>query len=189
MRHGEGLAQRAELSNDVIMSAHTHKAIDAWFRGRLPDAWFSAVDVHIDRDEILVVGTVSEPPLAEGEDAEARAAAGRSRIAGFREDTRQQRMAIASEAEHRFERKVSWGVRCGDVEQRFTVANVPVMTRLLFDERQVLDTLIDGGIARSRSEALAWCVKLVGSKQAEWIAELRDALVAVEQVRAGGPKV
>ena len=82
---------------------------------------------------------------------------------------------------------MSWGVRCGDAERRFTVANVPVMTRLLLDERQVLDTLIDGGIARSRSEALAWCVKLVGDKQAEWIDELRQALVAVEKVRAEGP--
>ena len=171
------------------MSASKDTDIDAWFRGRLPDGWFTALDVRVDRDEILVVGTVSEPPLAEGEDADARRAAGRSRMAGFREDTRQQRMAIASEAEHRFERKVSWGVRCGDVEQRFTVANVPVMTRLPFDERQVLDTLIDGGIARSRSEALAWCVRLVGTKQAEWIAELRDALVAVEKVRASGPEV
>jgi len=96
-------------------------------------------------------------------------------------------MAIAADAEARFERKVSWGVRCDGIEKRFTVANVPVMTRLLFDERQVLDTLIDGGIARSRSEALAWCVKLVGTKQAEWIDELRQALVAVEQVRAKGP--
>ena len=73
------------------------------------------------------------------------------------------------------------------LERRFTVANVPVMTRLLLDERQVLDTLIDAGIARSRSEALAWCVKLVGANQAEWIDQLRDAVAGVGTVRAEGP--
>lgn len=164
----------------------TDASIEAWFRGRLPDDWFQAVDIRMDRDEVLIIGTVAEPTLAEGEEDSRRAAAG-ARIEGFREQTRDARIALASEAEHRFERKVSWGARCGDVERRFTVANVPVMTRLLLDERRVLDTLIDGGIARSRSEALAWCVKLVGTKQAEWIEELRDALVAVEKVRSEGP--
>jgi hypothetical protein len=162
-------------------------SIEAWFRGRLPDGWFESVDIGIDREEVLVIGTVPEPALAAEGDDDARRAAAAARIDGFREDTRDARIALASEAEHRFGRKVSWGARCGDVERRFTVANVPVMTRLLFDERRVLDTLIDGGIARSRSEALAWCVKLVGTKQAEWIQELRDALVAVEKVRAEGP--
>lgn len=164
-----------------------HDAIEAWFRGRLPDGWFEEVELRVDRDEILVLGTVPEPALAAGEDDDGRRASATARIEGFREDTRDARIAIASEAERRFERKVSWGVRCAGVERRFTVANVPVMTRLLFDERRVLDTLIDGGIARSRSEALAWCVKLVGTKQAEWIDELRDALVAVERVRRSGP--
>ncbi len=163
--------------------------IEAWFRGRLPDGWFDAVEVRMDRDEVLVTGTLAEPSLASDRDDEARRAAALARIEGFREDTREARIAIAGDAERRFERKVSWGARCGPVERRFTVANVPVMTRLLLDERRVLDTLIDGGIARSRSEALAWCVKLVGTKQAEWIDELRDALVAVEQVRRSGPEI
>jgi len=161
--------------------------IDGWFRGRVDDGWFDQLEVRADRDEILVVGTIAAPKLAkEAEPADRRTAA-LARIDAFREETRGARMAIAADAEARFERKVSWGVRCDGIEKRFTVANVPVMTRLLFDERQVLDTLIDGGIARSRSEALAWCVKLVGTKQAEWIDELRQALVAVEQVRAKGP--
>jgi hypothetical protein len=163
------------------------QTIDGWFRGRIADGWFDALEVRADRDEILVVGTIAAPKLAADAAPEARTGAALARIDAFREETRAQRMAIASEAEHRFERKVSWGVRCDGVEKRFTVANVPVMTRLLFDERQVLDTLIDGGIARSRSEALAWCVKLVGTKQAEWIDELREALVAVEEVRERSP--
>ncbi len=164
------------------------QALTAWFKGRVDDGWFEALEVRTDRDEILVIGTLTPPVLAEADDDEARRAAALARTEGFRDDTRDARIAIASVAERSFERKVSWAVRCGDVERRFTVANVPVMTRLLLDERQVLDTLIDGGIARSRSEALAWCVKLVGQKQAEWIDELRQALVAVEQVRAGGPQ-
>ena len=162
-------------------------AIDGWFRGRIGDGWFDELEVRIDRDEVLVVGTLPPPALAADGDDDARRHAALARIDGFREETRERRIAIASDAERRFERKVSWGVRCDGVEKRFTVANVPVMTRLLFDERQVLDTLIDGGIARSRSEALAWCVKLVGTKQAEWIDELRDALVAVEEVRGKSP--
>lgn len=163
------------------------ETVRAWFKGRVPDGWFEALEVRGDRDELLVVGTLPTPSLADGDDDQARRAAAISRIEGFREDTRDERIAVASAAERTFERKVSWAVRCGEVERRFTVANVPVMTRLLLDERQVLDTLIEGGIARSRSEALAWCVKLVGDKQAEWIEELREALVAVEKVRAAGP--
>jgi hypothetical protein len=118
---------------------------------------------------------------------DARGVALAARIRGFREDTRDQRIHIAREAEHRFERKVSWGARCADREELFTVASVPAMTRLRLGERQVLDTLIDAGIARSRSEALAWCVRLVGRHQGEWIDQLREAMSHVEDVRAKGP--
>ena len=51
----------------------------------------------------------------------------------------------------------------------------------------MLDTLIEAGVARSRSEALAWCVRLVGKNQGEWISSLREALTHVEKVRAEGP--
>ena len=161
----------------------------------MEDTWFTALEVVVDKDEILVLGTLAKPALSgDGEpgdaDAEdARRVAASSRINGFREDTRERRIVIADEAEHLFGKKVSWGCRCDGFERRFTVANVPVMTRLLMDERQVLDTLIDAGIARSRSEALAWCVKLVGANQAEWIDQLREAVSAVEKVRAEGPSV
>jgi len=161
----------------------------AWFAGRIPEGWFEApVEVRSDRDEILVTGTVAEPELGSAEGAEdARSVACESRIAGFREDTRERRIRIAAEAERRFGRKVSWAVRCGDVEQAFTTASVPVMTRLRLPERAVLDTLIDAGVARSRSEALAWCVRLVGQHQSDWIAQLSDALSAVREARAAGP--
>ena len=69
----------------------------------------------------------------------------------------------------------------------FTTLSLPMMTRLRMHERQVLDTLVDAGVARSRSHALAWCVKLVAGKQAEWIGELREALSHVEKARDSGP--
>ncbi|MEJ7583884.1 MAG: hypothetical protein WKF43_07295 [Acidimicrobiales bacterium] len=165
----------------------------AWFVGQVPDDWFSApLDVTVDREEILVTGTVSEPALGETGDTEdaggeARSVACSSRIARFREDTRDQRIRVAAEAEGRFGRKVSWAVRCGAVEAPFTTASVPVMTRLRMPERSVLDTLIDAGVARSRSEALSWCVRLVGRHQGEWIDQLQDALGAVREARAAGP--
>ena len=62
-----------------------------------------------------------------------------------------------------------------------------LMTRLRQPERAVLDTLVDAGVAKSRSDALAWCVKLVGSHTDEWLTQLRDAMTEVERVRATGP--
>src|SRR5262245_52381770 len=158
-----------------------------WFAGRLPDGWFTgAPEVTYDRDEILVLGTIPAPEVG-GADDEARAAAIASRVEAFREETRAARMAIADAAEARFGRKVAWGVECGGEREVFTSLSVPVMTRLRMTERSVLDTLVDASVARSRSDALAWCVRLVGQHEDEWIGKLRDALVAVKQVRAEGP--
>lgn len=161
--------------------------LQAWFAGRLPDGWFvEAPAVSHDRDEIVVVGTLPVPErLADGS-ADLETAC-RARIQGFREDTRALRMRIADEAEARFARKVAWGARCGDEEELFTALSVPVMTRLRLPERQVLDTLVDAGVARSRSHALAWCVRLVGDHEGDWIDQLREALVHVEKVRSEGP--
>jgi hypothetical protein len=162
--------------------------VSAWFTGRLPDTWFAGPpDVTADREEILVVGALPAPDVGEDADPDAHEVARRARIRGFRDDTRAQRMRVADEAEVLWGRKVSWGATCGDVRELFTTQAVPVMSRLRMTERAVLDTLIDAGVARSRSEALAWCVRLVGQHQADWIAELRDAVSHVERVRAGGP--
>jgi len=162
--------------------------VAGWFAGRLPSEWFTgAPDVRVDREEILVVGILSGPELPEGSGEEAAAAALAARIDGFREDTRERRMRIAQEAQHRFGRRVSWGARCGGAERLFTTVSVPAMTRLRMDERRVLDTLVEAGVARSRSHALAWCVRLVASKQEEWLQDLREALTAVEKVRGEGP--
>jgi hypothetical protein len=169
------------------MEAASAKTV-GWFAGRLPDGWFaSAPVVTYDRDEVLVLGRIATPDLGADADEDAVTAAVQSRIEAFREETRAQRMAIADAAEARFGRKVAWGVECGDVREVFTSLGVPVMTRLRMQERGVLDTLVAANVAKSRSDALAWCVRLVGQHQDEWIAKLRDALVAVNEVRAQGP--
>ena len=162
--------------------------MQGWFSGRLPTDWFSGVpEVGVDRDEILIVGTLPDVQLGSDASAEAAAAARAGRIKQFREDTRDARVRIAREAEHRFGRKVAWGAQCGDVRELFTTLSIPVMTRLRMRERQVLDTLVEAGVARSRSHALAWCVRLVGDHEGEWIDQLREALVHVEKVRSEGP--
>ncbi len=168
--------------------ARTDDDVRGWFAGRLPDDWFvSAPEVTGDREEILVVGTLAEPKTDDDATEDAKRAAASARIARFREETREARMRIADEAEHRFDRKVSWGAACGGERRLFTTMGVPVMTRLRMPEREVLDTLIESGVARSRSEALAWCVRLVGKHQADWLQELREALTRVEAVRGEGP--
>jgi hypothetical protein len=145
--------------------------------------------VAADRDEVVVVGELEDVELASGATEAQLEEARLGRIKRFREETRGVRMRIAAEAQRRYRRKVAWGARCGGVERTFTNLSVPVMTRLRMPERRVLDTLIEAGVARSRSEALAWCVALVGKNESEWIGELRDALVQVREVRAGGPSV
>jgi hypothetical protein len=166
----------------------TSEEIRGWLTGRLPEEWFDgAPEVTVDREEITVVGTLRAPDLAEGASDVERAAAYRGRIKGFREDTRDHRIEIAREIEHRTDRKVAWGVQVGEHRVLFTTLAVPVMTRLRQPERAVLDTLVDSGVAKSRSDALAWCVKLVGKHSDEWLAALRDAMGEVERVRATGP--
>ncbi|MBC3190118.1 hypothetical protein H7X46_03455 [Pseudonocardia sp. C8] len=185
MRTGRGRGgwQQAELPSADDAAA--------WFSGRLPDGWFTgAPEVTCDRDEIVVVGEL--PPLEdEYPDTDAgradAAAAEAGRISRFREDTRAKRIEIARQAEARYQRKVAWGARIGGTRELFTTASVPVMTRLRQSERIVLDTLVDAGVARSRSDALAWSVRLVGEHADEWLAELRAAMARVDELRGQGP--
>jgi hypothetical protein len=162
--------------------------LQVWFGSRLPKDWFTGpLDIMSDGEEILVVGTLPDVELAAGTTAAARAAAEDARIDRFREETREDRVRLARVAEHHFRRKVGWGARCGEQMKLFTTASVPVMTRLRMTERTILDTLVAGGVARSRSEALAWCVRLVGMHQKDWIKGLREALVKVDEARGKGP--
>nr|WP_132427792.1 hypothetical protein [Pseudonocardia endophytica] len=180
---GRGGWQQADLPSTDDVSG--------WFAGRLPDGWFAgSPDVTADKDEIVVVGDL--PPLTEEyPDTDAgradRAAAEVGRISRFREQTRDERIEIAQQAEARYHRKVAWGARIGGTTELFTTASVPVMTRLRQPERIVLDTLVDAGVARSRSDALAWAVRLVGRHADDWLSELRAAMARVDDLRAGGP--
>ncbi|MDF0586077.1 hypothetical protein P0W64_04715 [Tsukamurella sp. 8F] len=151
-----------------------------WFVGRLPDGWFDGPpQVTVDRDEVVVVGRLP--------DADQKAAQAEGRAARFREETRHDRMRIADEAQERYGRRVSWGVEAGGERMLFTHQAVPVMTRLRQPDRLVLDTLVDAGVARSRADALAWCVRLVGEHADEWLAKLREAMTTVDDLRAEGP--
>jgi hypothetical protein len=187
----------------------TDAELRGWFAGRLPDDWFvEPAAIQVDREEITIIGELPDPTGATGttgtagtgtgtaettgetndvSDAERQAAAD-GRIRRFREETRSRRIEIAREAEHRFRRKVSWGVTCAGTTEMFTTLSVPVMTRLRQSERRVLDTLVEAGVARSRSDALGWCVRLTGENTEAWLTSLREALAKVEEVRAAGPR-
>jgi hypothetical protein len=161
----------------------------AWIGGALPDDWFTgAPEVVVDRDEILIVGTLAAPRVEENATDAERAAAEAGRISAFREETRARRIRIAEQLEHRYRRKVAWGAVAGNTRQLFSPISAPVMTRLRQPERQVLDTLVDAGVARSRSEALAWCVRLVGDHADQWLSDLRTAMGAVDELRRRGPE-
>ena len=162
--------------------------IPGWFAIKIPAGWSPGPpEVLSDGDEILVVCPLPDVELAAATSEDGRAAARSARIDRFREETRDDRVRIAREAERQFRRKVAWGARCGDQTKVFTALSVPVMTRLRMAERAILDTLVAGGVARSRSDALAWCVRLVGMHQADWIKGLRDAIVKVDEARSKGP--
>ncbi len=173
--------------------------IRGWLRGRLPD-WFTGEPaVTVDREEILIIGTLPPVTAAAGDgatpaddaapatDRAGAAAEEAGRISRFREDTRGERMGIARELQHRADRTVSWGVTCGETTKLFTHLAAPIMTRLRQPERRVLDTLVESGVARSRADALAWSVRLVGAHTQEWLDELRSALGKVDEVRDKRP--
>ena len=150
----------------------THHEHDTWFTHEVPDGWLMGPpELSVDSDEIVVVLPVAD-------DTDLRA---------FRAETKAERIEIATRAQELFGRTVSWGVRRGSDVHLFTHLATPAMTRLRQPERLVLDTLVAGGVARSRSDALAWCVKHVGAGEADWLQELRDALQTVDKVRRDGP--
>lgn len=168
----------------------TSEDASAWFGDQVPDNWFTDLRVIVDRDEIMVIGSLEpgapddeSPPETDGDTERAELA----HIQWFREETRDARVEIASRAEAKFGRKVSWATCCGDTQAAFTHLSVPVMTRLRIGERQILDTLVSAGVARSRSDALGWCVRLVAQHEGDWLEELRDAIATVDKVRAQGP--
>jgi hypothetical protein len=160
--------------------------VKGWLGGRLPKDWYTGTpEVRMDEDEIWVVGTLPEVPGSGG--ADAASAARQGAIQRHREETREQRVKIADEARQRFKRNLAWGARIGDQVLIFTHMAIPVATRLSLPEREVLDTLVRSGVARTRAHALAWCVRLVAKNESGWIGELKEALSKVGDVRAQGP--
>lgn len=171
-----------------MITGHAQERVRGWFTGRLPKEWqVVAPEVTVDREEITVLLTIDDVDLPDGSSDAERDEARAGRARAFREDTRGRRIEIAREAEHRFERKVSWAVQVGDRKELFTHVAAPAMTRLRQRERMVLDTLVDAGVARSRADALAWCVRLVAKHEDDWLGELRDAMSHVADVRSKGP--
>jgi hypothetical protein len=182
-------AAQASAEEASAEETSPEQVLRGWLAGRLPDDWFTGPpEVRADREEITIVGALQEPEVAADASAVEREVAVDGRVSRFREETRERRIEIARQLEHRFRRKVSWGATCADKTVMFTTLSAPVMTRLRQSERRVLDTLVDAGVARSRSDALAWCVRLVGEHSDSWLADLREALRHVEQVRAQGPE-
>jgi Arc/MetJ-type ribon-helix-helix transcriptional regulator len=171
-----------------MITNEARERVTGWFAGRLPAAWQVApAEITVDREEITVRLTIADVDLAPDASDVTRSEARAGRAKAFREETRDQRMEIAREAEHRYDAKVSWGVGVGEHSELWTHVAAPVMTRLRQPQRRVLDTLVDAGVARSRSDALAWCVRLVGQHEDDWLTELRDAMTAVADVRSQGP--
>lgn len=158
--------------------------IKGWLSGRMPAEWGTVSEIRMDEHEILVTVRIPEPQ-GEG-DAEA---ARNGRIQQFRESTRGDRMQIAEEAQRKYGKVLSWSAQCGDTIQLFAHLALPVMTRLRIAEREVLDSLVSAGIARSRAHALAWCVALVRKHESDWLKELREAMESVRRVSAQGPKL
>jgi hypothetical protein len=161
----------------------TGESVAEWFAAHLPEGLFEETPtIVVDREEITVIG----PITGTAEDAEG-AGGSTDAVVEFRERTRADRVQVARAAEELFGRKVSWGVLHQGRRVMFTHLAVPTMTRLRQPERQVLDTLVAAGVARSRSDALAWCVRQVGENAETWLGDLRDALRHVQEVRRQGP--
>src|SRR2546429_6715919 len=97
-------------------------SIKGWFAGRLPDGWFKGVEVAVEDDQIVVIGTLPETNLGSTPEEKEGAAAGR--IARFREETRGHRIGIAREAEERFKKYVTWGAKLDGVTKRFNPGGV-----------------------------------------------------------------
>ena len=94
-------------------------SIKGWFAGRLPDGWFSGVEVTLEDDQIVVLGALPDKDLPATSSPQEMEGAAAGRIARFREETRGERIGIAQEAEERFHKFVTWGAKLGGVTKRF----------------------------------------------------------------------
>jgi hypothetical protein len=147
-------------------------AVHRWFVPRLPAHGLPGpAHVDVDRDEILLL---VQPP----DDVT---------TAEFRESTRALRIRLAREAEETFGRQVSWGTLRQGARRLFTTVRTAVTAQLAMPERQVLDTLVSAGVATDRADAVGHCIRLVGQHEADWLADLCDAVAATPDGRPERP--
>ena len=120
--------------------------LGGWFAGRIPAEWFQGPpSVSADREEIMVVGALSEPELPADAGPEAREAALTARSPGSGRTPEASGCASPMRLNDGSAAR-SAGASCvGDLSASFTTLSVPAMTRLRMDERRVLDTLIEIG--------------------------------------------
>lgn len=169
-------------------AAASSSEIIGWVSGALPpDLYRGTPSIEVDRDEILVVGDVGAPEVPEGLDAEGVAAAEAARISRFREETRDGRIAVARQAEARYDRPISWGATAGATTTRFTTVHARTATRLDLDQRRLLDHLVEAGVAKNRASALAWCVDLVQQNEEAWLTRLKESLETLNQTVREAP--
>ena len=146
--------------------------ISDWFIERLPAEWLaSPPEIEVDSDEILIVLPLS--PRADTGD--------------FRDRTRSARIKLAQQAEETFGRTVSWGTVRDGSRRLYTTLRSVVAAPVAMPDRKVLDTLVSAGVASDRSDALAWCIRLVGQHEADWLRDLRDATADSGDARVERP--
>ena len=51
----------------------------------------------------------------------------------------------------------------------------------------MLDGLVTAGVAADRAEAVAWCIRLVGQHEADWLRDLQDGVAAAPPRRRDRP--
>ncbi len=147
-----------------------------WLNEHLKELYPEPVEASIVDGELLIMGRLP----VEGEVAEEDA---RNRINQHREESRPQRVDLAQELQRLTGLPVAWGVRYGQVTAYFSSLRVPVMTRLGRAERDVLDTLIRGGIARNRSQAVNWAIQAFARGQRDWLRQMREAVNSLSNIR------
>jgi hypothetical protein len=159
--------------------------LSSWVRGRLPANLLAGPpEVTIYDDEAVVLLPIGDDEIDAALFDEERRQAELQLIARRREETRSLRMKVAREQQKLLDRPVAWGMRAGSSTMLFTTRSAPVMTRLGRAERDVLDTLVAAGVADTRSAALAYAVRAFAAEHGDWLADVRQAIAQVEQVRA-----
>ncbi len=158
--------------------------LQAWLAARLPAALMAAQpDIQVYPDEVVLMLHLSDATLPASSGEQQRNAE-LDFISQQRENSRPMRMKLARQLQKRLGKTVSWGMQVGESSVLFTTRTTPVMTRLGRAEREVLDTLVAAGVAETRSSALAYTVRTFAFEHADWLAEVREAIEQVEQVRS-----